>query len=122
MSTQEVVASGYEQPGSSADPVTLDITGLFQAKFACLGSDLFIGGQPTEKALRDLKAKGVTTVINLRMPEEMTQIGFDEAGPLRIPTARNNSINSLRRWHPPMGRCCCIAQSRGARATSGRRT
>ena len=27
--------------------------------------DMFIGGQPTEKALRDLKARGVTTVVNL---------------------------------------------------------
>jgi len=25
-----------------------------------------------------LKAKGVTTVVNLRMPAEMAQIGFDE--------------------------------------------
>jgi uncharacterized protein (TIGR01244 family) len=75
---QSVVGKG--KTGPAPDPVTLDITGLFQAKFASVGSDLFIGGQPTEKALRDLKAKGVTTVINLRMPEEMKQIGFDEAG------------------------------------------
>ena len=74
---QSVVGKG--KTGPAPDPVSLDITGLFQAKFASVGSDLFIGGQPTEKALRDLKAKGVTTVINLRMPEEMKQIGFDEA-------------------------------------------
>ena len=76
-SAQSVVGKG--KAGPTPDPVNLDITGLFQAKFASVGSDLFIGGQPTEKALRDLKARGVTTVINLRMPEEMTQIGFDEA-------------------------------------------
>ena len=74
---QSVVGKG--KTGPAPDPVSLDITGLFQAKFASVGSDLFIGGQPTEKALRELKAKGVTTVINLRMPEEMKQIGFDEA-------------------------------------------
>lgn len=74
---QSVVGKG--KTGPAPDPVTLDITGLFQAKFASVGSDLFIAGQPTEKALRDLKARGVTTVINLRMPEEMKQIGFDEA-------------------------------------------
>jgi uncharacterized protein (TIGR01244 family) len=74
---QSVVGKG--KTGPAPDPVSLDITGLFQAKFASVGSDLFIGGQPTEKALRDLKAKGVTTVINLRMPEEMKQVGFDEA-------------------------------------------
>ncbi|HEY2904666.1 MAG TPA: sulfur transferase domain-containing protein, partial [Vicinamibacterales bacterium] len=44
-----------------------------------VGDDLFIGGQPTEKALRELRAKGVTTVVNLRMPEEMAHVGFDEA-------------------------------------------
>ena len=75
---QSVVGKG--KTGPAPDPVNLDITGLFQAKFASVGSDLFIAGQPTEKALRELKAKGVTTVINLRMPEEMKQIGFDEAG------------------------------------------
>jgi len=78
---QSVVGKG--KTGPAPDPVSLDITGLFQAKFASVGSDLFIGGQPTEKALRDLKARGVTTVINLRMPEEMTQIGFDEAALLK---------------------------------------
>jgi uncharacterized protein (TIGR01244 family) len=61
------------------NPVNLDTTGLFQAKFVSVGDDMFIGGQPTEKALRELKAKGVTTVVNLRMPEEMARVGFDEA-------------------------------------------
>ena len=73
---QSVVGKG--KTGPTPDPANLDITGMFQAKFASVGDDLFIAGQPTEKALRDLKAKGVTTVINLRMPEEMKQIGFDE--------------------------------------------
>jgi uncharacterized protein (TIGR01244 family) len=40
---------------------------------------MFIAGQPTEKALRELRAKGVTTIVNLRMPEEMARVGFDEA-------------------------------------------
>jgi protein tyrosine phosphatase (PTP) superfamily phosphohydrolase (DUF442 family) len=48
--------------------VNLDTTGLFQAKFVSVGDDMFIGGQPTEKALRELRAKGVTTLVNLRMP------------------------------------------------------
>jgi uncharacterized protein (TIGR01244 family) len=60
-------------------PVLLDTTGMFQAKFARLGDDIFIGGQPTEKALRDLKAQGVTVVVNLRTPEEMARaVKFDE--------------------------------------------
>ena len=71
---------GKDKTGPVPNPVSLDITGMFQAKFASVGDDMFIGGQPTEKALRDLKARGVTTVVNLRMPEEMAQVGFDEAG------------------------------------------
>lgn len=74
---QNVVGKG--KTGPAPDPVALDITGLFQEKFASVGDDMFIGGQPTEKALRELKARGVTMVVNLRMPEEMAQIGFDEA-------------------------------------------
>jgi uncharacterized protein (TIGR01244 family) len=40
---------------------------------------VFISGQPTERALRDLRAQGVTTVVNLRSPPEMTRVPFDEA-------------------------------------------
>ena len=74
---QTVVGRG--KTGPVPNPVTLDPAGLFQAKFVSVGDDMFIAGQPTEKALRDLRAKGVTTVVNLRMPEEMARVGFDEA-------------------------------------------
>jgi uncharacterized protein (TIGR01244 family) len=74
---QSIVGKG--KTGPVPNPVTLDTAGLFQAKFVSVGDDMFIGGQPTEKALRDLRAKGVTTIVNLRMPEEMAQVGFDEA-------------------------------------------
>jgi len=60
-------------------PVALDTTGLFLAKFVSVGEDVFIGGQPTEKGLREMKARGVTTVVNLRTPPEMERVGFDEA-------------------------------------------
>jgi uncharacterized protein (TIGR01244 family) len=60
-------------------PVALDTTGMFQAKFVKIGDDMFIGGQPTEKAIRDMKTRGVTTVVNLRSPEEMARVPFDEA-------------------------------------------
>src|SRR5262245_28967492 len=70
---------GKNKIGPVPNPVNLDTTGMFQAKFVSVGDDMFIGGQPTEKALRDLKVKGVTTVVNLRMPEEMARVGFDEA-------------------------------------------
>lgn len=78
---QSIVGRG--KTGSVPDPVALDITGMFQEKFASVGDDMFIGGQPTERALRELKARGVTMVVNLRMPEEMAQIGFDEAALLK---------------------------------------
>src|SRR5512140_842291 len=62
------------------DAAELDTTGMFRAKFVKVGDDVFIGGQPTEKALRELRAQGVTTVVNLRTPEEMTRsVNFDEA-------------------------------------------
>jgi uncharacterized protein (TIGR01244 family) len=60
-------------------PVILDTTGMFQARFASVGEDVYIAGQPTERALREMKARGVTTVINLRMPDEMQRaVKFDE--------------------------------------------
>jgi len=60
-------------------PVELDTTGMFLAKFFQVGDDLFIGGQPTERALRELRARGVTTVINLRTPPEMVRdVRFNE--------------------------------------------
>ena len=70
---------GKDKTGPVPSPVSLDIAGLFQAKFASVGDDLYIGGQPTGKALRELRAKGVTTIVNLRMPEEMARVDFDEA-------------------------------------------
>jgi uncharacterized protein (TIGR01244 family) len=70
---------GRDKTGPVPNPVNLDTTGLFQAKFVSVGNDMFIGGQPTEKAIRELKARGVTTIVNLRMPEEMARVGFDEA-------------------------------------------
>lgn len=66
------------QQASIAAPVLLDTTGMFLDKYARVGSDMFIGGQPTERAIREMKAAGVTVVVNLRMPEEMTRIKFDE--------------------------------------------
>ena len=82
-----VPCAGYAQkfvgqtslPAKVPSPVLLDTTGMFQARYAKVGDDFFIGGQPTERALREMKAQGVTTVINLRMPAELTRIGFDEA-------------------------------------------
>lgn len=60
-------------------PVSLDPGKSFQAAFARVGDDLYISGQPTADALRQLHDKGVMTVVNLRTPEEMSHIGFDEA-------------------------------------------
>ena len=59
-------------------PAILDTAGMFLARYARVGDDLFIAGQPTERALREMQKLGVTTVINLRMPQEMARIGFDE--------------------------------------------
>jgi uncharacterized protein (TIGR01244 family) len=72
--------TGPHPTGDVPAPVALETRGLFQEKFARVGSDVFISGQPTERALRDLRAQGVTTVVNLRTPEEMQKrVPFDEA-------------------------------------------
>lgn len=61
-------------------PVSLDTTGMFQERATRVGEDVFVTGQPTERGLRELRAQGVTTVVNLRTPEEMTRnVPFDEA-------------------------------------------
>jgi uncharacterized protein (TIGR01244 family) len=59
-------------------PVLLETTGMFQDRYAKVGDDMFVAGQPTEKALREMKAQGVTVIVNLRTPPEMSRIGFDE--------------------------------------------
>jgi uncharacterized protein (TIGR01244 family) len=71
--------TGPRPSGAVPEPVLLDTTGMFFERFAKMGDDLFIGGQPTERALRELKARGVTTIVNLRTPPEMAKVGFDEA-------------------------------------------
>ena len=71
--------TGKNPSGDVPDPVVLDTKGQFQDKFAQVGEDVFISGQPTEQALRDLAAQGVKTVVNLRTPPEMvTRVPFDE--------------------------------------------
>ena len=72
--------TGPHPTGDVPAPVALETRGLFQDKFARVGDDVFISGQPTAQALRDLHAQGVTTVVNLRSPEEMAKrVPFDEA-------------------------------------------
>jgi len=71
--------TGPHPAGDVPAPVALDTRGHFQDKFARVGDDVFIGGQPTERALRELRAQGVTTVVNLRSPPEMSRVPFDEA-------------------------------------------
>ena len=81
IASQGAAAQQFTKPGSIklTAPVLMDTTGMFQDRYARVGDDMFIGGQPTEKALRELKAKGVTTVVNLRTPPEMKNaVKFDE--------------------------------------------
>lgn len=61
-------------------PQKLDLPG-FQAVIADAGS-VYVSGQPSADALRDLAAKGIKAVISLRTPMEMNnraQVPFDEA-------------------------------------------
>jgi len=85
IATALIAGAAHAQPMVRQDsirvlpaPALLATAGMFQERYAKVGDDLFIAGQPTERALREMKALGVTTVINLRSPEEMGRIGFDE--------------------------------------------
>ncbi|HKV50773.1 MAG TPA: protein tyrosine phosphatase family protein [Gemmatimonadaceae bacterium] len=73
---QRLIGSG--RLASVPVPVSLDTTGRFLAAFSRVGDDVFVAGQPTERGLRELRDQGVTTVVNLRTPEEMKRVGFDE--------------------------------------------
>lgn len=42
------------------------------------GDDIYFGGQLQPGDLALLREKGVKTVVNLRRPQEMEQLGFDE--------------------------------------------
>ena len=70
--------TGPNPKGAIPQPVLLDTTGLFRARFAKVGDDLFIGGQPTEAGLREAQKRGVTTVVNLRTPPEVAALPFNE--------------------------------------------
>jgi uncharacterized protein (TIGR01244 family) len=84
------VVARAEQPKQSQPAVTIDqehlpqqvtdVTGVQGVLFR--DGRVFIGGQPSEVALEQLKALGVATVVNLRTPPEMgnrEQVPFDEA-------------------------------------------
>ena len=71
--------TGPHPSGAVPAPVALENPGLFQDKFAQVGDDVFISGQPSERALRELASRGVKTVVNLRSPPEMARVPFDEA-------------------------------------------
>lgn len=79
---RSAVSQAFTRPApidTVSAPVLLDTTGLFQERAAHVGDDMFVTGQPTERALRWLREQGVTTVVNLRTPEEMTKnVPFDE--------------------------------------------
>ena len=59
-------------------PVQLDTHGQVESTLARVGDDVYIAGQPTAAALRSLHERGVTTVVNLRPPDEMAHVPYDE--------------------------------------------
>jgi uncharacterized protein (TIGR01244 family) len=71
--------TGTHPGGALTAPVVLDNNGLFQAKLARVGDDLYLAGQPTEPGLKLMRDQGVKVVVNLRTPEEMKAIPFDES-------------------------------------------
>ena len=63
-------------------PEKLDASAAgYQSVIATTGK-VYVAGQPSEKAVRELQSKGVKTIINLRTQREMDsrqQVPFDEA-------------------------------------------
>ncbi len=75
-----VPAALAAQSGPVPFPEKLPNVG-YQDAFARVGPNLYIAGQPTDSALRALRAEGVTTVITLRTPPELANrqaVPFDE--------------------------------------------
>ena len=72
-------------PAAAADTPSLPVllpADNFQQVLARAGDDLFIAGQPSEAGLEQMRAAGVTTVVNLRTDREMddrSMVPFDEA-------------------------------------------
>lgn len=60
-------------------PVKLDIQDRFTDAADRVGDNVYVSGQPTARALRELRDSGVSTVVNLRTPSEMQRdVPFDE--------------------------------------------
>lgn len=83
---QNEAAQVAEAPAEAVAPATDDTPGWIDREgFAVMIGDAgpaYIAGQPTEAALGELSAEGVTTVINLRTAAEMANanaVPFNEA-------------------------------------------
>jgi uncharacterized protein (TIGR01244 family) len=79
-----LAAPAFAEKAAISFPKTLERTD-FQRIISDVGP-LYIAGQPTEAALRELAAQGVKTVINLRTPMEMDDrklVPFDEEALLK---------------------------------------
>src|SRR6266568_5237144 len=84
---------------SVSAPVTLDTTGLYLERAARVGEDIFVTGQPTERALRELREQGGGTISTRTLPQRWRSS--------RMPSATQRA------------RCCSTARSRGGRVTYG---
>lgn len=70
------------------------VAGLEMKNARLVDGALLTGGQPTKKDLGMLKAKGVTTVINLRHPDE-TMKHPDAAVPARFRFKEKEAVDAL---------------------------
>jgi len=68
---------GKDRTGPVPNPVNLDTTGMFQAKFVSVGDDMFIGGQPTQKGAPRAQGQGRDDA------SESANAGGDGAGRVR---------------------------------------
>ena len=71
--------TGRSPTGTVPAPVVSDRHDQFEGRFASVGDDVLIAGQPTEGALHAMQKAGVTTVVSLRAPSETKDLPYDEA-------------------------------------------
>lgn len=74
-----VTAQPATQPGWAATAKVAPATVGATPNSAAFGTRVYFAGQPSQADLAEYAKLGVKTIVNLRMPAETANLGFDEA-------------------------------------------
>lgn len=72
-----ILLAGCAQTANKPEPANDTPVSAFDK--AVTHDRVIVAGQPTRADLQSLKARGITQVFNVRTPEEMSELGFDQA-------------------------------------------